>query len=192
MIQRDVVQSYEMIVAGRRHEGASEVGARMLTKEAMEPRTPTGMVRLPGRGGAALVLRGRRAIAGWRDIESTGLVLDIGIVHPWRSTLYLARPCDPTTPAALYDFLMQVARSEPPEQSLPTFQDDRLGLAVTVVQSHDLELELDVVVVRDLDGDVLEHDDVNFQTSRAAVVAAAAQAQELCEVDRPLPPGAIA
>lgn len=144
--------------------------------------TPSGLVRVPGRGGAALFLRAGWAPAGWQDLERTGLVLDVGLLDPLRHVQHLGRPCGVSTAAALAAFLLSAATEHYPETSLPDFQDAEMGLALSVVQSTVLEVELDVLVVRDLGEDLIDHDHLNFLTTRAVLVSAAQQVRSLDDV----------
>ncbi len=112
------------------------------------PTTPSDLLRVPGRGGAALFLRAGWVAAGWQDLEQSGLVLDIGLLDPQRSVQYLARPCSPRSLEDLAVFLLTAASDRHPEQSLADFQDADLGLALSVVQSTDLEVKLEVLGAR--------------------------------------------
>lgn len=150
------------------------------------PTTPSDLVRIPGRGGAALFLRAGWVAAGWQDLEKSGLVLDIGLLDPQRYVQYLARPFSASGLDQLATFLLAAASERHPEQSLGDFQDADLGMALSVVQSTDLEVELEVLLVEDPGADLVEHDGLNFQTSRAVLVTAAQQVPGLSEAPRHL------
>lgn len=147
-----------------------------------EPATPSDLLRIPGRGGAALFLRAGWAAAGWQDLDNSGFALDIGLLDPRRYVQYLARPCPAGSLEDLAAFLLAAASERYPEQSLAQYQDADLGLGLSVVQSTDLEVELEVLVVQDPGADLVEHDGLNFQTSRAVLVTAAQQVPGLTEI----------
>lgn len=148
------------------------VGAPVMDEER-------ALVRLPGYGGAALILVPGTGCAGWQDLESTGPVVDVGLVDPSRHVRYLARPCSADALSRLSDFLLAAAGEHHPEVSVPSYQDLTLGLGLSVVQSDASSIELDVVVAEEPGEDLLDPDAINFRTSRAAAVAAAQQAAEL-------------
>lgn len=147
---------------------------------------PFGPAADPGTGrrGAVLARRlGRRGLAG---LGAERTRPDIGLLDPQRSVQYLARPCSPRSLEDLAVFLFTAASDRHPEQSLADFQDADLGLALSVVQSADLEVELEVLVVQNPGADLVEHDGLNFQTSRAVLVTAAQQVPALAEVPQHL------
>lgn len=137
------------------------------------------LVRLPGYGGAALTIQAGLGCAGWQDLDSTGPVLDVGLVDPTRHVRYLARPYSPDALARLAEFLLAAAGEQHPEVTVPSYQDLALGLGLAVVQSDASWIELDVVVAKAPGEDLLDPDAMNFRTSRAAAVAAAQQAADL-------------
>lgn len=137
------------------------------------------LVRLPGYGGAALTLAGRLAGEGWQDLDTTGPVVDVGLIDPSRHVRYLARPCSTDALSRLADFLLAAAGEHHPEATVPSYQDLTLGLSLSVVQSDSSSIELDVIVAESPGEDLLDPDAMNFRTSRAAAVAAAQQAAEL-------------
>lgn len=157
---------------------ASAVPVRVMSG----PATPSDLLRIPGRGGAALFLRAGWVTTGWQDLHKSGLVLDIGLLDPQRYVQYLARPCPAGSLHELATFLLAAASERHPEQSLAHFQDADLGLGLSVVQSTDLEVELEVLVVQDPGADLVEHDGLNFQTSRAVLVTAAQHVPGLAEI----------
>lgn len=156
----------------------------MTSERELEP--ADGLVRLPGSGGAALMLRAHRVAAGWQDAPRSGLVLDIGLVDPLRHVHYLARPCSRPALERLKEFFFVTADHLLPEQSVPDFDDAALGVAISVVGSTDLDAELHVLVTVDDGSDVVDHDGLTFVTSRAALVAAAQRVSGLSAVPQSL------
>jgi len=116
------------------------------------------------------------------DLDVSGLVLDIGLLDPHRYVQFRARPCSLGSLERLSEFLFAAACEQHPEQTLADFNDGRLGLGLSIVQSTEFEVTIEVLVVEDVGADVIEHDGLNFQTTRAALVSAAQRALTLDEV----------
>lgn len=132
--------------------------------------------RLAGFGGAAVLLR-TCVVAGVAfDELGPVLAMDIGFLGPgaWREVL--ERRIDPTLPARLSRFLFAAAEDFHPERSVAPLQDEVAGLVLTVESSADDRVCLDWSLAEDLDAEVRDFDGLNFETTRAALVAASHEA----------------
>lgn len=133
-------------------------------------------LRLPGYGGAAVFLRPRMVAARTLDADRAGWAYDLGLLSPDRFTWFLKLAADDDLGRRLGEYFMRAASEFHPEQSLPAFADQRMGLVIDVRTSTDLRVEVDVKI---LDGDDDVDDGINFETSRAALTAAADAARAL-------------
>jgi len=119
------------------------------------------LFRLPGLGGAVVYLR-----SGVINDDGPELKLDIGLVSPTAWVWYPRKPMRPGLARDLGEFFYQCASELHPEVSVSDVQDDKSGLAVTVMASSDDQVELEFHL-----GD----DGVNFITSRVVLAQAASE-----------------
>lgn len=125
-------------------------------------------MRLPGYGGAAVLLR--RAIT--LDPDGSKAV-DIWLLGPDFCNAVLCRPSEPDFLEKLARHLFAVAVASAPEQDLASFADVTAGLTIDVGTSDSVRVGLRVRVIDDPDAEVADLLDLDFETSRAALVATA-------------------
>ena len=133
-----------------------------------------GPFRLAGQGGAALFLRtfvSLTSVDGGRPV--VGLTVDVGLISPERLVQYRGRPVTDRFVARLGRHLFRGAAETHPELSVESFNDPACGLSISYVGSTAMMVEVDVLVLDDVGGDVQDEDGLNFKTSRAALAAAA-------------------
>ena len=126
--------------------------------------------RLPGFGGAALILLPIMAPGGAGSDEVLVRNYDVGLLRPDRKVEYLARTANFNFISDLANYFWEVAKEIHPEKSVPDFQDTELGLGISVVSSTDFLVELGISVVEELGTTPLEFDLLNFETSRLALI----------------------
>lgn len=138
---------------------------------------PPPSVRIPGIGGAALILSATPSPAAMAAGLSP-MGVDIRLVTPTYEAVYRRRPVQPGFCQRLQRFLWSAA-SEFTPQHLSPFEDDQAGLSIRVLASTDfvITFEVEVVAHENENGD--EIDGVNFETSRAAVITASEQVEGL-------------
>ncbi|MGC0366241.1 hypothetical protein ABH922_004225 [Rhodococcus sp. 27YEA15] len=135
--------------------------------------------RLPGYGGAAVFLRshavpaGSLAEAADRQTQAPTLVFDVGLLSPDHFAQYLSRLAGEDFVERLAAFFFRAAADFHPEQTLPTFSDERLGLTISVRSSTDRTVELEFSLAEDADTEGVERDDLNFETSRVVLATSA-------------------
>ncbi len=130
------------------------------------------LFELLGYGGAAITLRGHVISATAAERAAPTLVFDVRSHSPHSSSAYLSRPASPALTTGLAEFFGRAASDLHPELTLPTYSDPVLGLTVSVTASTADQVTLDVVLVKDPHAAVIEHDGLNFETSRAAMATA--------------------
>ena len=135
--------------------------------------------RLPGYGGAAVFLRSHAVPARMLETDAPSLVFDVGLLSPDEYNQYLGRPVGEGFVERLATFFFHAAADFHPEQSLPVFTDETLGLAISARSSTDLRVELEFSLSEDADSDDSARDELNFETSR---VVLAASAQSVCQL----------
>ncbi len=155
------------------------------------------LIRLPGFGGAAVLLRSAvvRAVDPVTGSPAAQAVLgyDVGLLSPLSHFEYRARPAAPFFADRLSAFLLGAAGDVQPESSVEPLVDDAMGLRIRVVSSDDEKVGLLVAVDRrdgdpdigpdsdavGTDGDGSGSEGLDFETSRAALVKAAHDARFL-------------
>ena len=128
--------------------------------------------RLAGFGGAGLFLRSRILPAGIDGRDVAALGCDVRLVAPDYDGGYLGREAGAGLVERLSAFLFRAGDDLLPEQTVPRFEDPRLGLALDVESSDGSVITLVATVVKDVT-DADDVDVMNFTTSRYALVAAA-------------------
>jgi hypothetical protein len=129
--------------------------------------------RLPGYGGAAVFLRGQALPARRAGTDAPVLAFDVMLLSPEVHTWYLSRPASAGFVDRLAAFLFASADDYHPEVSVPVLEDAAMGLSLSVVSSTDSRVGLEIMVVEDPDASVIEHDGLDFETSRATLAACA-------------------
>lgn len=135
--------------------------------------------RLPGYGGAAVFLRSHAVPPRTLETDAPSLVFDIGLLSPDEFNQYLGRPVGARFVERLATFFFHAAADFHPEQSLPAFTDETLGLVISARASTDLRVELEFSLTEDGDTEDAARDELNFETSR---VVLAASAQSVCKL----------
>ena len=105
---------------------------------------------------------------GRREIDADGMIVTPGFV------------------ARVVAFVRGAAADLHPELSLAALSETSMGLTVSVVSSTEERVELQVTAIANLDAAVLEHDELNFETSRAALASAAQSVLLLDGTDSPV------
>lgn len=142
---------------------------------------PLGLFRLAGQGGAALFLSAFVSLMAEDDQRPVvGLAVDVGLLSPDRLVQYRGRPVADGFIARLERHLLRGAAETHPELTVESFSDPASGLSISYVGSTPMMVEVDVVILDDVGADVRDEDGLNFQTSRAALAAAAHAA---CRLD---------
>lgn len=131
-----------------------------------------GIFRIPGLDGSALLLRGVLDRRDMPEGDGACLAFDVGLLDVRRQVTYFMRAGRSDVVDTLAHFLLTAANDYHPEDSLPPFTDQVMGLTLTVAASTDATLTLRVDVVRDQEADPQESDGIEFETSRAAFVTA--------------------
>ncbi|MDI9916577.1 hypothetical protein [Rhodococcus sp. IEGM 1379] len=129
--------------------------------------------RLPGYGGAAIFLRSHAVPARTFETEAPCLVFDVGLLSPDAYNQYLGRPADDGFVERLAGFFFHAAADFHPENSLPTFTDESLGLMISARSSTDRRVELEFSLTEDPAAEDSERDEINFETSRVVLATAA-------------------
>ncbi|PZS16987.1 MAG: hypothetical protein DLM57_09330 [Pseudonocardiales bacterium] len=125
-------------------------------------------MRLPGYGGAGVFLRRTAA----RE-PACRKAIDIWLLAPDFCKAVLGRATESALLPDLARYLFTVASSATPERDLPSFADTTAGLSIDVGTSDEVRVGLRVRVADDPDADVVDYLDIDFETSRAALVVAA-------------------
>lgn len=129
--------------------------------------------RLPGYGGAAVFLRSHAVPATIFESDQPMLAFDVGMLSPDRFIQYLGRRAGPDFVERLAGFFFRAAADFHPEDSIPTFVDDRLGLTITIRSSTDRAVELEFSLAQNPDSSGTERDEMNFETSRVVLATSA-------------------
>jgi hypothetical protein len=129
--------------------------------------------RLPGFGGAAVFLRSQIQPARACGADEPALAFDVMLLSPVSHAWYLSRLAEPGFVDRLAGFLFASANDFHPELSVASLDDAAMGLSLSVVSSTDARVGLEITVIEDLDASVVEHDGLNFETSRATLAACA-------------------
>lgn len=135
--------------------------------------------RLPGFEGAAFTLRTLMIPEVPNGSGGMRMALDIGLLNPDRKVEYFARPIETETISKLSELFWRAATEKHPELSVPILNDESLGLTFAVVSSDDFRVEIQITLVEDLTANVLEFDNLNFETSRVVLTSAAADVRTL-------------
>lgn len=126
-------------------------------------------IRLLGPAGAAFSMLPIPEVAV-DDRPASTLLVDIEVLTPDRLVRYLARRVEIRFLEQLADAWMQCASEPYPEQSVPTVEDQRAGLAVAVPSSSDFTVQIEVLVRPSLGSDTPDVDSVSFDVPRSALV----------------------
>ena len=129
--------------------------------------------RLPGFDGAALLLRSITIPINRPMASEAVMAFDVGFLSPDRKVEYLARTAKAGFVKELAECFWRMAQDVHPEQSVPNFEDPKMGLTVAAVSSTDLNVEVQLTLVEEFGANVLEFDILNFKTSRLALIGAA-------------------
>lgn len=105
--------------------------------------------------------------------------VDLSVLTPVSMNHFFARPTSPGLVQGLCDFFLAGAVDWHPEVNVPSFQDERLGLEVSITSSTETTVELVFSVVEDLEADVKEFETLNFETSRSALTQASFDLRQL-------------
>jgi hypothetical protein len=125
-------------------------------------------VRVPGYGGAGVFLR--KTIAG--DPPGSTAV-DVWLLGPGFCSAILGRATETMLYPDLAKYLFDAASNARPEQALLAFQDLTAGLSIDVGTSDEARIGLRVRIVDDPDAPVIDYLEIDFETSRAALVTSA-------------------
>ncbi len=156
------------------------VGGR-LTSAVETGRPPSAAeIRIPGLGGAALIVELMPVFERGELLETQRLGIDITLIDPTRLVRYFARPIEASDLRRLAGFLRKTIKDDNPETSHGVFTAERSGLMLSVPFSEGSEVEIDVAVRAD-DSDPDELDRLNFTTTRAALWGAAQAADAVAE-----------
>jgi hypothetical protein len=139
------------------------------------------LFRLPGFGGAAVFMRTVLVpqAKGQEGAIDSPFAVDLSILTPVSLNSFLGRPTSPGFVQGLCDFFLTGAADWHPEVSVSSFQDERLGLEVSITSSTESVVELVVNVVQDPEADVKEFATLNFETSRSALAQASFDIRQL-------------
>lgn len=151
----------------------------------LEPVYSPRALRIPGFGGAAVVLRpvvlplrnGTAPAPGGAHQVEWGV--DIDLVEPTTIKRHLGRRIDTDLASRLEAFLLSAAADWHPEESARGISEPITGLEMSVEGSTDGVVELLVRVVDDLSADEPDYAGLNFETSRAVLAQAARDAREV-------------
>lgn len=145
---------------------------------------PPRKVRLPGLGGASLTLTPTVSPEAMRD--GLGVFgVDIQLLTPTYRAVHGRRPVESGFTSRLSRFLWNVASEFHPEISSETFSDDQARLTVEVLDSTEFTVTLRVEVVADDTNGMDDIDGVAFETTRAALITAAEEAEALGQESPP-------
>lgn len=136
----------------------------------------TVQFRLAGFGGAAVFLRTSVAPGVLVDLPHAVLVMDFSFLSPSDRFQVLNRPVGGDLDERLSGFLFSAAEDFHPEKSVSALQDELSGLVVTVEYSTDDRVCLDWKIIQDPSGTVREFFELNFETTRAALISASHEA----------------
>jgi hypothetical protein len=125
-------------------------------------------MRLPGYGGAGVFLR--RSVAG-EPVDRKAI--DIWLLGPDFCSAVLGRETESNLLPDLARYLFAVASGTAPERDLPSFADTTAGLSIDVGTSDHVRVGLRFRVAEDLDAAVVDYLDLDFESSRAALVTTA-------------------
>lgn len=126
-------------------------------------------LRIAGQGGAGFFLDSVQL----QGPDSTVIQgVDISILSPDRLVTYLVRPLSPSFARNLAHFLKESSIADPGIETGP-FEDRPSGLLINIKTIDEMWAEIDIRVAEDLDSDVIEFDEINFETSRASLLVAA-------------------
>lgn len=139
----------------------------MLPPPTISERYSQGLFRLAGFGGALVILRS--------GVTAQGPTLDVGFLSPTDYVWFLRTPMSVGLSQRLATFFFDCANEMRPEESVEPVRDARSGLDVQVLSSSDGRVELQIQVVDDDDQESEDIGGLNFETSRVALVQAAAE-----------------
>lgn len=128
-----------------------------------------GTVRIPGQDGELVILHSVLMIRRLVDREELALGLDIIIDDLSRCVRYRNRPIAPTDLVHLRRFLSAVMAELHPEVTVPAFQSESAGLVISVIDSSDLSVQLEVGVVEYLDEPEAGIDRIRLGVNRVAL-----------------------
>ena len=143
----------------------------------------SGTFRISGYGGAGFYLRSQVIPIDSEVQDNSTLAFDVGFLGPTGFNNYFQRRAGDSFVWKLSVFLYAAANELHPEQSLPAFEDEVMGLSISIVSSTDFRVGMNISLVEDLDSDVKEFDDLDFETSRASMVSASDQSRFLTLLD---------
>jgi hypothetical protein len=145
------------------------------------------MFRLAGFGGAALFMR--TVLISTFDDSADGahpqFALDISTLSPHFMNNYLARFSSPDFVDRLSTFLFTAAAQWHPEVSVASFQDERLGLEISITTSTESVVGVVVKTVQDLEDEIREFDTLDFETTRSALAQASFDVRQLNGIGEP-------
>jgi hypothetical protein len=98
---------------------------------------------------------------------------------------YLARFSSPDFVDRLSTFLFTAAAQWHPEVSVASFQDERLGLEISITTSTESVVGVVVKTVQDLEDEIREFDTLDFETTRSALAQASFDVRQLNGIGEP-------
>ena len=143
----------------------------------------SGTFRISGFGGAGFYLRPQVILIESEGKDNSTLAFDVGLLSPVGFNNYFQRQAGDFFVGRLSAFLYAAANEWHPEQSLPAFEDEVMGLSISIVSSTDSRVGMNISLVEDLDSAVKEFDGLDFETSRASMVSASDQSRSLPLLD---------
>jgi len=131
-----------------------------------------GVGRITSGGGGSFALIPVADLISLGAGDAGEMRLDVEVLTPDRLVRYLSRQVPPSFLVDLADAYLAAAVHPHPETEIASVQSEEAGVSVQFVASDEFTVDVEVLVVIDPDDDLLEHDGVSLDVSRAALVDA--------------------